>query len=182
MEKKFQIRKNRMFLEEGETIFVTKEMIRKFSLLQKKSLEEEEYEALIRYRIQLSAYSWLSKQDYSEKALEMKLYRSYAHKTWIRELLRKLKEQGYLDDKNFALQWIASKKYSKKKMEYILFQKGLSEDVIREALKEAYQDPTAEIQRIWDKLGSKEKEKKIIALLRKGYNYSEIQKAISEKE
>lgn len=182
MEKKFQIQKNKIFFEEGKAIFVTKEMIQKFSLLHKKSLEEEEYEELLRYRIQLSAYSWLSKRDYSEKALALKLHRSYGHNVWIQELLKKLKEQGYLDDKNFALQWIGSKKYSKKKMEYLLLKKGFAKDIVREALEEAYQDPTADIQRIWEKLGSKEKEKKIIALLRKGYNYSEIQKSISEKE
>ena len=67
-------------------------------------------------------------------------------------------------------------------MEYLLLQKGLAKEVVREALEEACQDPSEEIRKIWEKLGNKEKEKKIIALLRKGYNYSEIQRAISEKE
>lgn len=182
MEKKFRLQKNRMVLEDGKSIFVTKEMIQKFSLLQKNHLEEFEYEELIRYRMKLSAYSWLSKRDYSQRDLELKLYRSYGHKNWVQDLLLELGEQAYLDDKSYALQWIASKNYSRKKMEYLLLQKGLAKEVVREALEEACQDPSEEIRKIWEKLGNKEKEKKIIALLRKGYNYSEIQRAISEKE
>lgn len=182
MGKKFQLRKNKMILESGEHISLTKEMIQKFSLRGRESLEEEEYEALIRYRMKLSAYSWLSKRDYAAKELELKLLHCYGHKDWVSSLLEELLQQGYLNDKNFALQWISSKKYSQRKIEYLLLQKGLSREIIREAIQEVAQDPSEEIQRIWEKLGNKEKEKKIMALLRKGYNYSEIQKAISEKE
>ena len=37
-----------------------------------------------------------------------------------------------------------------------------------------------EIKKLWIKLGDKEKEKKILSLMRKGFEYQDIKKAVSE--
>ena len=60
--KKFQKHRNKLIFDDGSQIFVTKEMIQKFTLQGKEILSEEEYEELIRYRIRLSSYTWLSKE------------------------------------------------------------------------------------------------------------------------
>ncbi len=102
--KKFQKHRNKLIFDDGSQIFVTKEMIQKFTLQGKEILSEEEYEELIRYRIRLSAYTWLSKRDYSAKELEMKLSRYCSQKQWILDLIEDLQEQEYLDDYHYAVQ------------------------------------------------------------------------------
>ena len=67
-------------------------------------------------------------------------------------------------------------------MEYFLLQKGYSREFVRKVLDEAYQTYTKEIIKIWNTLAKKEKEKRVMALLRKGYHYSEIKKALAEIE
>ncbi len=67
-------------------------------------------------------------------------------------------------------------------MEYLLLQKGLSREIVKKALEETYESDLDEIVRVWNKLGEKAKEKKVMALLRKGYRYSEIKKALAEIE
>ena len=69
-----------------------------------------------------------------------------------------------------------------KKMEFMLFQKGLSSDIIRELLNDNSENELEEIKRLWLRLGEKEKDKKIVSLMRKGFQYRDIKKAISELE
>lgn len=67
-------------------------------------------------------------------------------------------------------------------MEFMLFQKGLSSDIIRELLNDNSDNELEEIKRLWLRLGEKEKDKKIVSLMRKGFQYRDIKKAISELE
>ena len=67
-------------------------------------------------------------------------------------------------------------------MEFMLFQKGLSSDIIRELLNDNSDNELEEIKRLWLRFGEKEKDKKIISLMRKGFQYRDIKKAISELE
>lgn len=180
--KKFQKWKNKLLFEDGSQIVVTKEMMQRFSLQGKEALSEEEYEELFRYRLRFSAYTWLSKRDYSSWELEVKLSRYCSQKQWISDLLKDLQQKGYLDDYRYAIQWVQSKKYGRAKMEYFLLQKGYSREFVRKVLDEAYQTDTKEIIKIWNTLAKKEKEKRVMALLRKGYHYSEIKKALAEIE
>ena len=69
-----------------------------------------------------------------------------------------------------------------KKMEFMLFQKGLSSDIIRDLLNDNSENELEEIKRLWLRLGEKEKDKKIVSLMRKGFQYRDIKKAISELE
>ena len=67
-------------------------------------------------------------------------------------------------------------------MEFMLFQKGLSSDIIRELLNDNSDNELEEIKRLWLRLGEKEKDKKIVSLMRKGFQYRDIKKVISELE
>lgn len=67
-------------------------------------------------------------------------------------------------------------------MEFMLFQKGLSSDIIRELLNDNSDNELEEIKRLWLRLGEKEKDKKIVFLMRKGFQYRDIKKVISELE
>ena len=64
----------------------------------------------------------------------------------------------------------------------MLFQKGLSQTVIKEVIGENSANELEEIKKLWIKLGDKEKEKKILSLMRKGFEYQDIKKAVSELE
>lgn len=70
--------------------------------------------------------------------------------------------------------------YGKKKMEFMLFQKGISQDIIKKVIGENSENEMEEIKKLWIKLGDKEKEKKILSLMRKGFEYQDIKKAVSE--
>lgn len=122
---KFQIQKNRILFENGQSFLYTKEMVKRFALFDRQALSEEDYEALVRYRMQLSAYTWLSKRDYFQRELEQKLIREYGHRTWARELIEKLEEQAYLDDYNLACAWIRTKNYGKQKLAFFVGTEGL---------------------------------------------------------
>ena len=67
-------------------------------------------------------------------------------------------------------------------MEFMLFQKGLSSDIIRELLNDNSDNELEEIKRLWLRLGEKEKDKKIVSLMRKGFQYRDIKKVIPELE
>ena len=62
------------------------------------------------------------------------------------------------------------------------FPKGLSSDIIRDLLNDNSENELEEIKRLWLRLGEKEKDKKIVSLMRKGFQYRDIKKAISELE
>lgn len=65
-------------------------------------------------------------------------------------------------------------------MEFMLLQKGLNSNMIKELLDECSDKELEEAKKQWVKLGNKEKEKKILSMMRKGFEYSMILRAISE--
>lgn len=67
-------------------------------------------------------------------------------------------------------------------MEFMLFQKGVSQEIIKEIIRENSVKELEEIKKLWIRLGDKEKEKKILSLMRKGFEYQDIKKAVSELE
>lgn len=127
-------------------------------------------------------YFLLSKKDYPIKEFTTKLITKYREKEIVEEIIDEFIEKGYLDDKEYGRCYIKTHSYGRKKMEFMLFQKGLSSDIIRELLNDNSENELEEIKRLWLRLGKKEKDKKIVSLMRKGFQYRDIKKAISELE
>ena len=180
--KKFSLKGNKIYFDELFYIDLNKTTITEFDLKNKEYLTNEEYEHLIRLRALSMGYFLLSKQDYSIKELKTKLLLKYKEKHIIDEIIKEFKEKNYLDDYEYGRSYVRNHNYGKKKMEFMLFQKGLSQNIIREVIGENSENEIEEIKKLWIKLGDKEKEKKILSLMRKGFEYQDIKKAVSELE
>ncbi len=91
---KISIKGNKLFLEDGQVIFLTKEMYSKFSLNNKDNLSEQEFYSLVYYRLKLSAYNMLLKRDYFKKELSNKLKEKLNFPDIIEDVIE------YFSDKN----------------------------------------------------------------------------------
>lgn len=180
--RKFSLKGNKVYFDEIFYIDLNKNTIAEFDLKNKEYLTDEEYETLIRLRALSMGYFLLSKQDYSIKELKTKLLLKYREKHIIDEIIEEFRGKNYLDDYEYGRSYVRNHNYGKKKMEFMLFQKGLSQTVIKEVIGENSANELEEIKKIWIKLGDKEKEKKILSLMRKGFEYQDIKKAVSELE
>jgi regulatory protein len=180
--RKFSLKGNKVYFDEIFYIDLNKNTIAEFDLKNKEYLTDEEYETLIRLRALSMGYFLLSKQDYSIKELKTKLLLKYREKHIIDEIIEEFRGKNYLDDYEYGRSYVRNHNYGKKKMEFMLFQKGLSQTVIKEVIGENSANELEEIKKLWIKLGDKEKEKKILSLMRKGFEYQDIKKAVSELE
>ena len=180
--RKFSLKGNKVYFDEIFYIDLNKNTIAEFDLKNKEYLTDEEYETLIRLRALSMGYFLLSKQDYSIKELKTKLLLKYREKHIIDEIIEEFRGKNYLDDYEYGRSYVRNHNYGKKKMEFMLFQKGLSQTVIKDVIGENSANELEEIKKLWIKLGDKEKEKKILSLMRKGFEYQDIKKAVSELE
>lgn len=180
--RKFSLKGNKVYFDEIFYIDLNKNTIAEFDLKNKEYLTDEEYETLIRLRALSMGYFLLSKQDYSIKELKTKLLLKYREKHIIDEIIEEFRGKNYLDDYEYGRSYVRNHNYGKKKMEFMLFQKGLSQTVIKEVIGENSANELEEIKKLWIKIGDKEKEKKILSLMRKGFEYQDIKKAVSELE
>ena len=178
--KKFNLKGNKVYFSEIFYIDLNKATIIEFGLKDKEYLTDEEYEHLIKLRALSMGYFLLSKQDYSIKELKTKLLLKYKEKHIIDEIIEEFREKNYLDDYEYGRGYGRNHNYGKKKMEFMLFQKGISQDIIKKVIGENSENEMEEIKKLWIKLGDKEKEKKILSLMRKGFEYQDIKKAVSE--
>lgn len=176
---KYNLKGNKIYFDDFFYIDLNRDTIVEYDLKNRDEITEQEYEELITKRAYSMAYFLLAKKDYSSKELYQKLIIKYREKQIVSKLIEDFIEKGYLDDYEYGKNYIAYHNYGKKKMEYMLFQKGISADIIRSLLEENKERELKEIEKQWLKLGNKDKEKKILSLMRKGFEYRDIQKVIS---
>lgn len=154
----------------------------KFYFEKREDISEEEYLEFLRKKAINTGYFLLAKRDYSIKELYIKLLERYQEKRVVEAVIKDFLEQGYLNDYEYARGYINTHSYGRKKMEFMLLQKGVSHFIIKELLDENVEGELENIKRQYLKLGNKERDKKIAALIRKGFQYRDIQKAIRELE
>jgi len=128
----------------------------------------------------------LALRDHSEKELLQKL-RQKGFADGAEEAMEKLKSYGYLDDSRFALRFAQElqrvKHYGKKRIEQELYRKGVSRDVVSDTLAQLSFDEdalTALIERRYLRQLDTEKgvQKTVAALQRMGYSFGEIRDAL----
>lgn len=153
-------------------------------------ISEEDYAALeetvnIR-RAYNCAVSLLSRRDHSKKELLRKL-REKGYTDGAEAAIEKLEESGYIDDERFcrmyASELVRLKGYGKRRVEQELSFKGVDRDIIRSVLDEILFDTdklSGIIKRKYLSKMSDEKgrRKAFDALVRLGYTYGEIREAI----
>ena len=178
MQLKITIKGNKLFLENDKIIYLTKEMIAKFDLNGKTCLDDKTFYSLIYFRIKLSAYNMLAKRDYFKKELKNKLIEQNGFAD-----VEDFEEKGYLDDYEKAKSYASQhSNYGAKKLSFIFYQMGVDREIISEILEDDKDNQIEKIKQLWYKLGNKEKQKKIESILRKGFLYGDIKKAISSIE
>lgn len=177
---KCNLKGNKLYFDEYFFIDLNKDTILEFDLKNRDEITFDEYRELIFKRACSMAYFLLAKRDYSSRELYQKLVTKYKEKDIIEDIISDFIDRGYIDDYEYGKHYVANHNYGRKKMEYMLFQKGLSGDVIKSLLDDNCEKELEEIKKQWVKLGDKEKDKKILSLLRKGFEYHSIQKAISQ--
>lgn len=179
---KFNLKGNKLYFNDFFFINLNKDTILEYDLKNREEITDNEYRELIKKRAYSMGYFLLSSRDYSSGDLSKKLVSKYREKDIIKEIIDDFCEKGYIDDYEYGKSYINNHNYGRKKMEFMLLQKGLNSNMIKELLDECSDKELEEAKKQWVKLGNKEKEKKILSMMRKGFEYSMILRAISELE
>ncbi len=134
------------------------------------------------------AVSLLSRRDHSESELLRKL-REKGYTEGAEDAVEKLKMGGYIDDERFcrlyASELVRLKSYGRRRIEQELYRKGVSRDVISCVLDEISFDCEKLTDIIRKRYLSKMTDEKgktraVNALMRLGYSYGEIRDALNE--
>ena len=179
---KCNLKGNKLYFDEFFYIDLNKDTILEYDLKNRDEISVDEYRELIKKRAYSMAYFLLARRDYPSGDLRTKLISKYRERDIIDELIEDFTQRGYIDDYDYGRSYIRTHSYGRKKMEFMLLKKGLSSDMIRSLLDENADQEIEEAKKQWVKLGNKEKDKKIMSLMRKGFEYSTIQRAVSELE
>ena len=167
-------------------------------------IKDSEYEIIIKENVvprgKRYALGLLSEREYSEKKLTEKLSQTGYCERDIEKIIRYLKDNNFLSDSRFAESYIRLRIESKSRryIEQKLFQKGISPECVRESFDNieaemadsGIDSSELKLQAIKKVLrsklstedeGNKEKITSVIQkLLRQGFNYSDINEAISD--
>lgn len=142
--KKMNSGKYKIVFENGETILTYDDAILKHSLLFHKEIEESEKEALLKDTTYYDFYNKLVKKISlklrSEREINKELDKMGATEKEKVSLIKKLKENGLLNDQAFAKAYVSDRTYLSKEGPYKI-RKGLeehqlNEDIIEKALQE----------------------------------------------
>ncbi len=152
---------------------------------QEKAEKNAEYE-----RARKRAMYLLGSHDYSTRMLREKLFNNYTEETTERVIGLMLR-YGFLDDESYAKKLAASlikgKKYGIYRARTEMKRKGVPSDIIEDTLAEYESEDYLEqlktvirkkyLDKIYDRDGRK---KTVSALVRRGYSFSEIKRAVLE--
>lgn len=153
------------------------------------TLEKEIYSAVLSKRAKLRCMNLLKTMDKTEEQLRQKLKQGEYPEPVIREALEYVKSYHYVDDLRYAKNYIDSRKETKSRQQirFELLGRGVAAELIQQAWEETEPvDETALILRWAQKKGfdpacaqPKEVQRFYQFLLRKGFSYPDIKKALT---
>ena len=133
----------------------------------------------------------LSRRAHSKKELIEKISKTY-DKKYVIIAVNALEEKGYINDEDFAEQYFSylknRKHFGKKRIELEMSKKGIDKAIVYSLCEADSSSPTEEIEALlsskYARNLSDEKGKKrtFNALVRMGYNYSDIKTAMNNHE
>lgn len=127
--------------------------------------------------------------------LKRKLYKEEGSEKFIKALIKKLKEKGYLNDFGFAQWWVENRVRFKPRGKFLIVQelrnKGIKSDIIKRVIESAGLNKSKEYRlalelgekkrRILGNINDLKKRKKFMDyLLRKGFSYDITIKVLNE--
>lgn len=168
----------------------------KFCGLEKgQELNEELYEKIlyevVGRRAKKRAMHILEKHDKTEQQLREKLHENRYPSECIENAIKYVKSYGYVDDASYARKYIEYriKKKSKKQLKMELLGKGISNEIILGVFDEIEDSELDTIRELIIKkypfsadITPEEKNKIKMSLMRKGFPYSDIERAFAELE
>ena len=179
--------------QSGEEILLDTDTCTENCLVKGMELDEEMV-AELRFdseykRAKSRALWYLDRMDYTEKNLYTKLLRAGFDKKASAKVLARLCELGVVDDRRFAERFAErciESNISKREAMHKMLEKGVPYDLAKEILSEVESDEDAQIKALIEKKYyyklSREggAQKVYAALVRKGFSYSAVSKALKE--
>lgn len=135
----------RIGLNTGESMNLDYDIFNIYNLEKGKIVDSVEYQQLKdeadRFACRQKALDYLSIRSCSSLEMENYLFRKDFSKDIIREVVKSLKESGYINDYNFAMTYINSKKKGKLIGENLLkkqlYKKGIRREIVKRAIAES---------------------------------------------
>ncbi len=194
--KELDKKRSKIYID-GEFAFVLyKGELRDYSIREGQELSETNYQDIIDVvlpkRCKLRAMNLLQKKDYTEKQLRDKLSEGFYPGDIIDDAIHYVKAYHYLDDERYARDYITYHMSIRSRNRIIqdLTGKGISKDIFMPIVEELYveEDSDVELDQIRKLLAKKhydpeetdfkEKQKIMAFLLRKGFQMSDIRRAM----
>ncbi len=185
----------RVDLDEGEPLFINVDVLNEYHLQKDMVIPEAAIEEIIHANDFRRAKEWalylLDERDYSYIELYKKLERNYPEDICL-EACNRLSEIGCINDRRYserlAEHYCVTKRFGLRRAREEMRKRGISNELITEALY-PYEDTVPErIAELIDKkyarylTDEKGVQKVKAALVRQGYSFSEVNKALSEYE
>ena len=187
-------KKIRVVLDNGESFLLYRGEIKSLSLVEGSILTEKLYQKIMceilgKRAIKRAMYL-LQSQERTEKQLRDKLQQGGYPLECIEQAVSYVKSYHYIDDYRYASVYIRyhQEKESRQKLMNKLMMRGIDREVIEQALDEEYvSDESSQIQewlrkRHYDPKSADDKmyRKTIQFLMRKGFKYNDIYKAMGD--
>jgi regulatory protein len=177
---------------EGSSFFIPKSCAEAFNLAVGQQLNQQDFNALKaeaeRIIVLQKAVDLLSRREHSTQELRLKLKKRDYDQSVIEQVISTLRDKGYLDDVRFAAMWIRSRLRKKPESPFALkaglMNKGVDADTAETAIREAEVDWQDVLETaVKKKLDKTADPKKVLAyLVRRGFSYPEVMKALKRIE
>ncbi|BDU49506.1 regulatory protein RecX [Haliovirga abyssi] len=180
-----KIIKNKVYFtneEKEEILNLNKYLLYKYKIVIGKEISIEDFDKMVEELIREKAIYLLSRRDYSEKELKLKLKEKYNYSEKIDKVMSVLLERGYIDNFRYAVNFIENKKFGYIRMKYELNLKGISEDMISKIYEISDFDEKEFLKYHLKKVKNRDREKKIAYLMRRGFKFEDITKMIGRDE
>lgn len=186
----------KVYIDNEFAFVLYKGELRDYSIKEGQELSDSNYreimDVVLPKRCKLRAMNLLQKKDYTEKQLHDKLSEGLYPREIIDDAIHYVKAYHYLDDERYARDYITYHMSIRSKNRIIqdLSGKGISKDIFMPIVEELYveEDSYVELDQIKKLLSKKhydpeqsdfkEKQKIMAFLLRKGFQMSDIRKAM----
>lgn len=131
--------------DDSKQLILSSDTFFKSGLRKGDEISEDRFAVLIEnnitYHIKKRALSYLARRAHTERELLLKLKSKAYDEKLIKLVLKELRDQSFLDDKEFAAQFLeeksTKKKWGKLKIKSALLSKGVNQKIIEELLSGA---------------------------------------------
>lgn len=185
--------KYRIYIDEEPAFVLYKGELRRFGIKEQEAISEETIQAIkgqvLLKRAKLRALHLLNDMARTEGQLRDKLKRNGYPEDIVDEALSYVKSFGYINDEEYIRSFIESRKEKKSRREIyaLLGQKGVDRETVERILEEAYEGHTEEeairmilSRKHWnqEETDEKKRQKMYAYLVRKGFRYEDICRAM----